>query len=506
MKRLICLSLCLLILCGCSAKPNTPYVPTGNGLTSDEPTEPQGSGITEQKMSLAYYPDRSLSPFQSNDTTNRVLFSLIYQGLFAVDEHYNANPILCKSYTVSRDMKTYTFQLEEATFSDGQKLSAADVVASLKTASDSTYYGGRFAYVESISATDDGAVEIQLSTPYENLPILLDVPIVPKDQVKRERPLGTGPYIYEEFESALRLRRRTDWWCKAVLPVTAQLITLVVGESPAQLRDAFEFSGLGMVCTDPGNESYVDFHSDYELWDCETGVFVYLACNSKSALFSNESIRRALTYAVDRDQLVESYYRGFGYSAYLPASPQSPYYSSVLAKELGYAPEKLTQALASLEQEKKSIVFLVNKDDGVRLRVARSIAAVLEQCGLKITMSELETKNYVTALEKGEFDLYLGQTKLSANMDLSAFYQKGGALSFAGMNDSMLYTLCKEALANSGNYYTLYKEVLEDGMLCPVLFRSSAIFVQRGTFTDLYSSRDNVFYYDLGKNPQSVRN
>lgn len=504
MKRLLCLGLCLILLTGCSANSKNPYVPTGNGLTPDTPAEPQGSGITEQVMSLAYYPDRSLSPYQSTDTTNRTLFSLIYQSLFSVDENYIANPILCKNYTVSRDMKTYTFYLENASFSDGQPVTAADVVASLKTASTSAYYGGRFAYVESFSVTDDEAVEIQLSTPYEDLPILLDVPIVPKKQVGQERPLGSGPYIYEEFDGALRLRRRTDWWCKALLPVTAQIISLVVGESPSQLRDSFEFSGLGMVVTDPGTESYVDFHSDYELWDCETGIFVYLACNKKSPLFKDEDFRRMLTYAVDRDHLAETYYRGFADSAYLPASPRSPYYSTALIKDMGYAPEKFADALSAVEAE-KTIVLLVNKDDGVRLRVARYIANGLTQCGLKVTMSELATAKYVSALENGEYDLYLGQTKLSANMDLTAFYQKGGALSFGGMNNSMLNTLCKESLANSGNYTTLYKQVLEDGMLCPLLFRSNAIFVQRGTFTELYSSRDNVFYYDLGKDPSAAK-
>lgn len=503
MKRLICLGLCLMLLCGCGPKAKEPYVPTGNGLASDTPTEPQGSGITEQKMTLAYNPDHTLSPFQATDTTNRTLFSLIYQGLFAVDANYTANPILCKNYTVSRDMMTYTFYLAEAIFSNGEAVTPTDVAASLKTAADSAYYGGRFSYVEEISAQEDSVV-ITLTTPYENLPLLLDVPIVPKDQVKKDRPLGSGPYVYEEFEGELRLRRRSDWWCTAVLPVTGQIISLMTGENPTALRDAFEFSGLGVVCANPGSENYVDFHSDYELWDCETGVFLYLACNDDSRVLSKKAIRRALTYAVDRDYLVEHYYRDFGYSAYLPASPRFPYYSAKLTKDLGYAPEKFTEALASAEGE-KNIVFLVNKDDGVRLRVARTIATWLEECGLKITMSELATADYVAALEKDEFDLYLGQTRLSANMDLSAFFDKEGTLSFGDMDDSVVYALCQEALANSGNYYTLYRQILEDGMLCPLLFRSSAIFVQRGTFTDLHAARDNVFYYDFGTDPTTVK-
>lgn len=504
MKRLICLILCLILLSGCSARTEGPYVPTGNGLTSDEPVEPQGSEITAQELSLAYYPDRSLHPMESTELTNRAVFSLLYQGLFAVDDDYNASPVLCSRYTVSRDMKTYTFYLEAATFSDGAALTAADVVASLERAAESNYYGGRFGYVEEFSETDDGAVRVTLTTPYENFQLLLDVPILRKDQLDADRPLGTGPYVYEEYEGVMRLRRRTDWWCVAKLPVTAQIIKLVEGESPAQLRDEFEFSGLGLVCADPGTESYVDFHSDYELWDCETGVFLYLACNTRSRILSQGNIRQMLTYAIDRDRLVETYYRGFAYSAWLPASPRSPWYTTALTKELTHTPQKLTQAVTEAGVT-DSLVLLVNSDDSVRLRAARDIATMLEACGLKVTMSELPTQEYTTALKDGKYDLYLGQTKLSANMDLSAFFAPKGSLSFGRMSDAAIYALCQEALANSGNYYTLYQQILKEATLIPILFRSSAIYAQRGQYSDLNASRDNVFYYDLGKSDTAVR-
>ncbi|MBQ9761531.1 MAG: ABC transporter substrate-binding protein [Oscillospiraceae bacterium] len=504
MKKFFAIFLCCcLLLGGCGTKKN-PYVPTGNGLAVDESTEPTGSAITEQTMSLAYYPDRSLNPYTCTDLTNRVLFGLLYQSLFAVDEDYQPMPVLCSGYQVSRDMKTYTFSLAQASFSDGVTITASDVAASLLAAKDSPYYSGRFGYLESVTAQGEDVV-VQLTTPYENFPVLLDVPIVKASQVSADRPLGTGPYFYETIAGMLRLRRRTDWWCVANLPVTAQKISLVQAESAAQLRDQFEFSGLGLVCTDPGSESYVDFHSDYELWDSENGIFLYLACNSRSQVLQNDGIRAALTYAIDRTSLVDKYYRGFAYGAVLAASPESPNYSAVLAAQYDYNPYKLTTAVAEAALESNALVLLVNTDDGLRLRVARSIAESLNACGLKVTMSELDGEKYRAALEAGEFDLYLGQTKLSANMDLSAFFAPEGVLSYGGLSDPALYALCKEALANRGNYYTLQKTIFDDGLLCPILFRSNAIFVQRGTFADLFPARDNVFYYDLGKNSEDIR-
>lgn len=501
MKRFLTLLLVTVLaaslFAGCRTDKN-PYTPTGDGLTWDEHTAPT-TGITEQDMSLPYFPDRGLNPYKTGDYINQNVFDLIYQSLFAVDADYNIYPVLCSSYKVSRDMKTYTFYLAEATFPDGDVLTAADVVASLKTAMKSDVYKGRFGYIKSVSTAEDGGVEVTLTTPYENFPILLDVPIVKQSQIDAERPLGTGPYLYETREDQLRLRRRTDWWCAASVPVTAEYIRLVEGKNAAQLRDEFEFSDLGLVTADPGSSGYVDYHSDYELWDSENGIFLYLGCNSASEVLSNQSIRSALTYAIDRDQIVAEQYRGFAYAAVLPASPKSPWYDTGLAQKYGYAPEKLTQAVAQAGVSEIPVTLLVNTDDSIRLRAARKIAQALNQCGLKVTTAELNGADYLAALEKGEFDLYLGQTRLSANMDLSAFFAEEGTLNFGGIRDTAMYALCLDALANSGNYYTLHQEILEDGMLCPILLRSYAIYAQRGQFSSLTPARDNVFFYHLGK-------
>ncbi len=504
MKRCLALVLCAVLLAGCAAD-ETVYIPTGNGLTDSDATEPIVSVVTQQAMSIAYYAERSLNPYQCGDYTNRVLFGLLYQGLFAVDEDYGADPILCSGYTVSRDMKTYTFRLENATFSDGDALTGEDVVASLKAAMESGYYSGRFTYVDRIFVDENGAVAVTLTTPCEDLPVLLDVPIVKAEQVAQERPLGTGPYFYETVEGALGLRRRTDWWCAAQLPITAQRISLVAAESTTQLRDAFEFSGLSMVCADPGSEGYADFHSDHELWACENGIFLYLGCNAESYVLSQGTIRQALTYAINREQIAEELYRGFAYPAVLPASPQSPHYSASLAETVTYSPERLTEAVAQANLESNALVLLVNNDDSIRLRTARAIAGVLNDCGLAVTVSALATDAYRQALEEGAYDLYLGQTRLSANMDLSAFFAPEGTLGFGGLSDTVTYALCLEALANSGNYYTLHQQILQSGVICPILFRSYAIFSQRGSFDSLCPARDNIFYYSLGKDPKTVK-
>jgi len=144
------------------------------------------------------------------------------------------------------------------------------------------------------------------------------------------------------------------------------------------------------------------------------------------------------------------------------------------------------------------IVILLNSDDGVRLRIGREIVQIMEDAGLVVHAMELNQDDFLMHVEWYEYDLYLGQTKLSPNMDLSEFFGKDGSMNYNNLTDPALYALSLEALANAGNYYTLHKAVVEDGRLCPILFRDYAIYTQRGLFTQVSAPRDNLFQYTIG--------
>ena len=509
MKKLLATVLCLcLLLCGCGKSGGNAYTPTGDGLDyGPEHTGPQTTpeqNDTPESFSLAYYKEKTLNPYHCNDFTNRALFSLLYQSLFSIDREYNVEPQLCKNFTVSQDMKTYTFTLENATFSDGKPVTAKDVVASLTAAKESDYYKGRFFHINEISVQGQSVI-ITLNVPYEDLPMLLDIPILPESQVGSERPIGSGPYVLHSAAVGDSLQKRENWWCKAKLPINANTIALFAATNATDIRDQFEFSDLTLACADPGSDRYVDYRCDYELWDAENGTFLYLATSKDSEVFQNISVRSSLTYAIDRATIVKEFYRGFAAAATLPASPSSPYYSDVLAQRYSYDPGKFSQAVTMANLEQTEVIFLVNKDDSLRLRVSRSIQKMLKDGGLNVTMKELSGNSYLYALKNRQYDIYLGQTRLSPNMDLSAFFHTYGELSWGGVNDVGTYALCLQALENHGNYFTLHKQIMDQGLLIPVLFRNYAIFTDRGVIPDLAPARDNLFYYSTGKTLENAK-
>lgn len=505
---LLILSLTAALFSGCGS--DKAYVPTGDALLmeGEEPTE-AAYNAAQQEFSLVYRSDRSLNPLTATDTSNRALFSLIYQGLFSIDRDYTPVPILCKEYRVSPDNREYTYYIEKATFSDGTPLTIQDVLATYEAAKAGGYYQGRFTHIREMAITEDGGIRFTLSTAYEDLSMLLDIPILKASELEDDHPLGTGPYILTESLAGAQLVRNMSWWCgDARTIVNAESIPLIHSKDDTQIRDLFEFSDVGIVCANPCADSFADYRCDYELWDCENGVMLYLGFNMTYGvedIFADERLRSAMTYAIDRQRIVDEFYNGFAQAATLPASPRSPYYSKTLAANYEYDSLRFIDVLSKTDIPDDPLRLIVNEDDSVRLKVAHDIAATLTEYGLPTEVKQYDSFTYAQVYYASNFDLYLGQVRLSPNMDLSCFFSPLGNLHFNGTDDAATYSLCKDALANRGNYYNLHQRVMEDGRICPILFHSYNIYAVRGLVTDLTPSRDNVYFYTLGKTYEGIQ-
>ena len=489
-RRIAALLLGLSLLAGCGQTQPAPEEPS-------DPPPPQPVQSAEQAQTvaygLAYDPNYGVNPYTTVSQTNRVFLPLCYESLFAVTGQFTAEPLLAASYTVSDDERTYTITLRSGiAFSNGAPLTAADVVASLQAARASSYYGSRLSDMTGVSAPDESTVVITLSTAYCSLPLLLDVPIVQSGTAGNDIPIGTGEYVLVSGSGVLQPNK---FWWRSDSRFGSQTITLTAAADAQTVREVFERGTVTLACADPNAVGAAVYHSDYELWDSPTTVMEYLGFNPQRNLFAGAEVRSAVTYCIDRASLVQSSFGSFALAATLPASPLSPFYDPALASQYAYDSATAKQRLESVLPEEPEGIFLVCSDDSKRVAVAQTLVQILNSYGFQLELTAVSQSQYERILQAGSYDLYFGQTRLTANFDLTPFF--AGSLSYGGIGTAGMAELCSAALENEGNYYELHKTIMDQGLLCPLLFRSNAVYTTRGAFTDLTPAPGNVFYHAL---------
>lgn len=490
----------MLLLAGCEGKDTAP-TPTPEPTETPAPTET--AGVTE--LVLPWYSSESVHPLTATNRGNLNLAPLMYEGLFELDEAFAPQGVLCTGQSVSDDGLTWSFTLRSGvTFSDGSPLTGREVVSSLQAAMGaSSLYSARLGNVKAIRADGDGAVTVTLHTSSGNLPALLDIPVVKENGAI---PLGTGPYVMDSEGGVLR--RNATWWKGGTLPV--EEVKLYAVRAADALIHAFDTRGVSLAAADLTGANALGFSGNYEVWDYDTSIMLYMGYNTISGPCADAAVRRALSLNIDRAAVTRSLLSGHAQAAALPFHPNSANYDDALAAELGYAPqaadEGLTAAGWTLQEgvryqgrEKLALTFIVNTDNSYKIAVAEHLANSLTNAGVAVELRKLTWEEYSAALVAGEFDLYLGEVRLTGDFDISSLITAGGTLNYGGYADQETAGLLASYLAANditrpAAASNLSRRLGEETPFTVVCFKSWSILTHWGKVTGIRATQQNLFY------------
>lgn len=484
-----------LALSGCAAPEAEPTPTPRPTVPPTQPAESQGS------FALPCCPGEGFHPIEGTNRLNLTLTPLIYRGLFAVDRNFQAQNDLCESYSVSEDGLVWTFRLKEAVFSDGTSLTAREAAQSLNTARRSERYGGRLKDLARVWAEEE-AVKVSLTRPNGSLPLLLDVPIV-KEGEDSQHPLGTGPYALTEGEG-LSLTARQG----ARVPVDS--IPLRAVESGDELVYAVDAREVSLVEADLMGTNALGYSGRLETTDYPTTTLLYIGCNMASGPCRDQEVRQAVALTLDRRKVADRTLGGHGVAAALPVHPDAPGYDSRLAGEWDRDPQRALELLEGrgwTRNEEGRLIrrgtelalrLIVNLDNTFKTAAAEALAADLNQLGLAVTVDKLSWEEFVSALEKGEFDLYLGETALTADFDLEALLGNGGELNYTRFWDQETWELmdrCRGAREGERKAAetALYGRVAQLAPIVPLCFKNGSLLTQWGQVTGAEPTQRDVF-------------
>ena len=490
-RELFALLLPLLLLTGCWQE-EPPEEPDGLPpfyMEEENPVE-KGPSLPE-RFALPYMPGQSLDPVDCPDGMQQVAASLLCEGLFRLDGSFEPQPCLCISYTHDETASRYTFSLRPGVqFSDGTPLTARDVKSTLDRARESERYRSRLSGISSVSANGD-SVTVTLNSPNTALAALLDVPIVKDGDAA---PVGTGPYFYVEEETGAYLIANQSWWRGENQPVDR--IALVEAPDGDAMLYRFSSHEVQLITADLTGTLPVNTTGSVGCVDADTTLLQYVGCNTSRAPLDSPSLRRALSAGIDRASVASAFFSGHGKPAAFPVSPVSPLYPAEL--EESYSLDRFAAAVReSGYSSERPLTLLVNEENSFKLAIAGQLAENWTAGGVAVEVRVLPWEEYSAALSAGDFDLYYGETRLSADWDLGSLLEPYGALNYGHWSDPEASRLLAEyagAEDRAAAMRALCARLKDQSPILPVGFKSTSVLTQAEVVDGLQPTAAEPFY------------
>ena len=446
-------------------------------------------------FSLPYHRNHPLDPVTCGEGVQEAVASLLYEPLFALDGQFQPEPVLCESYEWNDTGLVCTLTLRDGvTFSDGSALTARDVAETLQRAQQSERYAYRLRGVASVAANRAGQVVITLTAPNRGLPALLDIAIVKWTTAGQLVPVGTGPYQFVS-DGGDFLQAREDWWQRKHLPV--ETIPLVQAKDWETAQFLFDSGRVELLTVDPtAAPSLVTGKS--QVTGQPTTVMQFIGFNTaEDRLFASPALRSLFSQGIDRDTLVERQLVQLAAAAQFPVPPQSPLYPKDLEK--GYDQEETLAALRNAGQdsgETRKLTLLVSEGDVFRSASVRSIAEKLSLLDWEITVAELPWEEYLATLEAGEFDLYFGEVRLTADWDLTDLIGTDGLLNYGGYGTDVTDQLL-EQFAGAEDRVSAARRLMSylqtSAPIAPVCFKNYAVLTHPNVVEGISPAPSGIF-------------
>lgn len=457
----------------------------------------------------------TLDPQLVEDVSGSEIIRDLFEGLTNQDAKGNLVPGVAESWEASEGNTVYTFKLRaDAKWSNGDPVTAGDFVYAWRRAVDPATASPYSWYMDIMSITNGAAIISGDKKPEElgveavdahtlkvtltkALPYFADMTAhattFPTHQATIEKfgaewtkpgnMVGNGAYTLTEWklkETTTRVRNPMYW--DNANTILEKVVTLVISDENVAFT---RYKAGEMDRTDVPTGQYPDLavsmaDETFKFPRLCTYYYVYNVSDKAPEAFKDVRVRKALSYAVDRDVIVEKITKGGQIPAYTytPAAtagfevPSVPYGEWTQAERDAKAVELLAEAGYSKENPLK-FDLLYNTSEGHK-KIAIAVAAMWKQkLGVEATLANQEWKTFLETRNNQDFQIarsgWCGDYN-EASTFLDLFDTKHG--NNDGLYSNAAYDKEVRAASSSADanaHYTTAEQILADDMpLIPV--------------------------------------
>ncbi|CAK4829122.1 unnamed protein product [Aphanomyces euteiches] len=386
-------------------------------------------------------------------------------------------PSLAEKWTISEDLKTYTFVLRDGVkFQSGNPVNADAVVYSFERVQSKGEGGSLYtlANLKSVTKVDDKTVEFKLGAPNHlflkylaTFSFSIVDPSVAKsnpDDYLTQHSAGSGAYTLEKWDPATEavFVANKNYWKGA--PKAEKVVVKYVAE--ASNREVFLEKGDVDVALDiPAKDVESLLKKDKLTISSESSNrIVYLGMNANFKPFDQLKVRQAINYVIDQQKLIKDVVYGQAAPLKSSISSKSPAFTSE-GYEYKYDLEKAKTLIKEAGYEKGFAFDLtVNSSTQDYEDIAVLLKAELEKIGVTLNIKKVAPAQYRELINKKAAAAYLGKYTSLVN-DPSYHYgfllDSKGASNYTGYSSKVVDGLLAQANIepDEGKRTELYKQV-----------------------------------------------
>ena len=348
--------------------------------------------------------------------TAAVVFYNVQEALVKVDEKGHLVSWLAERWHTT-DNLNYTFFLKKGVrFHNGRELTAEDVKFVLDRARNPETkhpHARQYADITAIHVRDPLTVTVTLKQ--TNAMFILNLArqgsvIYPRETVDQQKshPVGTGPFMLERWDRGDRvvLKRNPDYHVKG-LPKLERVTFRFIPDSNAALA-ALQAGDIDVMAFGLGPESVevVRRNANLQVILGETTSDVILALNNSRKPYSDVRVRRALTHAVDKAEVVKGAMFGMGRILGSNIDPLNPFFVD-MAKAVPHDPARAKQLLAEAGYPNGfEAVLRVPPQYPYTVRTGEVLVGQLAKVGVRVKLEQIEWGQWLDRVYKNaDYDM-----------------------------------------------------------------------------------------------------
>ncbi len=430
-----------------------------------------GKPVKGGQLTIATQRDATtFDPTKAQDVYSNGILSLVADTLFEINDQGQVVGRLVDK-TDNPEPNVYVFTLKQGIkFQDGTPLDAAAVKFNIERHMNDpkATTSQDVKPITSIETPDAQTVKITLSAPFApftsrlttGVGFMLSPTAVQKlgDNLQRDLTgAGSGPFKFVSWEpdNQIVLERNPDFWGKDAdgtqLPYLDKVVFKPFPDENVRLTNVKTGDADALA----GNPPFKDVASLQQLSDVTVNQvpglgFQFVFLNTSKPPFDNPAVRRALSYAIDRNQLNQVVDFGLGTPLALPVPPSVPW---AYMQNTPYAArdiDKAKQELASAGLSNVSFSFQISNASPQNQQIAELIKDQIKDAGFDMDIQLLEFATIVQKGNTGDYQaLELGWSgSVDPDGNLYQLFYSGAGFNFAKYANPALDKLLDDGRTN----------------------------------------------------------